>query len=128
MATITCRACGEQERRMKNALFCYKCSSRHYDDMYAANSAIKPHIKSGTIKRASECTCVDCGKPAKDNDHRDYLKPLEVEPVCRSCNVKRGAAFNSVYRPPGESVETVEKLIAVLGSRRKSRKAKAEAA
>ena len=103
---------------MSNARFCAKCSRRHYDEMYAANSAIKPYIKKGLIKRASECLCVDCGKQAKDNDHRDYLKPLEVEPVCRSCNVKRGPAFNSVYRPAGEPQEAFRKLIAVLAKRK----------
>jgi len=26
-------------------------------------------------------------------DHRDYFKLLEVEPVCRGCNRRRGQAF-----------------------------------
>lgn len=35
--------------------------------------------------------CVDCKKRrAVHWEHRDYNKPLEVEPVCRSCNYKRG--------------------------------------
>lgn len=36
--------------------------------------------------------CIDCAEPAADYDHRDYDKPLEVEPVCRRCNQKRGPA------------------------------------
>ena len=36
--------------------------------------------------------CVDCGKPAHSYDHRDYEKPLDVEPVCRSCNRRRPRA------------------------------------
>jgi len=38
--------------------------------------------------------CVDCGKPAHSYDHRDYLKPLDVDPVCRKCNAERGSAIN----------------------------------
>ena len=29
---------------------------------------------------------------AYDYDHRDYSKPLEVDPVCRRCNQMRGPA------------------------------------
>lgn len=36
--------------------------------------------------------CSDCDKPAKQYDHRDYSRALDVEPVCRSCNVRRGTA------------------------------------
>lgn len=34
--------------------------------------------------------CWDCGRMASCWDHRDYTKPLEVEPLCRSCNRRRG--------------------------------------
>ncbi len=37
--------------------------------------------------------CVDCGRRASAHDHRDYGKPLEVDPVCGSCNYKRGSAI-----------------------------------
>ena len=50
--------------------------------------------KHGRIKPITESTkCVDCGKPAEMYDHRDYYKPLEVNPVCRTCNTKRGPAY-----------------------------------
>lgn len=50
--------------------------------------------KEGLIKPITKKTkCVDCGAPATMYDHRNYYKPLEVEPVCRSCNGKRGQAF-----------------------------------
>lgn len=39
--------------------------------------------------------CTDCPKPATDYDHRDYDKPLSVEPVCHGCNIKRGPAKNA---------------------------------
>jgi len=38
--------------------------------------------------------CVDCGKPARVYDHRDYAHPLDVDPVCKRCNQKRGPASN----------------------------------
>jgi hypothetical protein len=37
--------------------------------------------------------CVDCGAPAVFYDHRDYDKPFDVVPVCRSCNIRRGTAM-----------------------------------
>lgn len=37
-------------------------------------------------------TCVDCGKRAFYYDHRYYSRPLDVVPVCRGCNIKRGPA------------------------------------
>jgi hypothetical protein len=58
-----------------------------------AHEAIKNQIRSGAMRPARECSCVDCGKPATDYDHRDYNKPLEVEPTCRSCNLLRGPAL-----------------------------------
>jgi hypothetical protein len=36
--------------------------------------------------------CVDCADPASKYDHRDYGRPLDVEPVCQKCNHKRGPA------------------------------------
>jgi hypothetical protein len=40
--------------------------------------------------------CVDCERPATIYEHRDYSKPLDVEPVCHLCNVRRGPALWSV--------------------------------
>ena len=54
---------------------------------------VKKAVKNGDLPPVSELKCVDCGKPAKHYDHRDYGKPLEVEPVCVSCNCKRGPAI-----------------------------------
>lgn len=51
-------------------------------------------IKKGEIpKLDGKIKCTDCGKPATCYDHRNYYKPLEVEPVCKSCNNKHGAAY-----------------------------------
>lgn len=44
-----------------------------------------PNLKATVIE------CVDCKvQRATVYDHRDYSKPLEVDPVCNRCNLKRG--------------------------------------
>lgn len=42
----------------------------------------------------SYINCSDCKSRATVYDHRDYNKPLEVEPVCRGCNYQRGKAVH----------------------------------
>lgn len=65
----------------------------HSEVAKAVRKGLLPKL-DGTIK------CVDCGKPAHNYEHRDYAKPLDVSPVCRSCNHKRGPAKNkgNVYK------------------------------
>jgi len=45
-----------------------------------------PRLTNGNVR------CVDCQKKAQHYDHRDYTKPLTVEPVCQGCNFRRGLA------------------------------------
>lgn len=78
---------------------CFPCKAQHYDEGRFASAEVTKAIVRGDITRAREHTCVDCGGEARDWDHRDYTQPLAIEPVCRSCNLKRGKAFDSVYRP-----------------------------
>ena len=52
--------------------------------------------------------CVDCGQPAEVYDHRDYRKPLTVDPVCRSCDQIRGEALPLIRR----SSQTGRRLVA----------------
>ena len=42
-------------------------------------------------------TCVDCGQRAFHYDHRYYSRPLDVVPVCRTCNHLRGPARDLAY-------------------------------
>ncbi len=60
-----------------------------------AKWTIRDLIKKGRLLSLSKnyILCIDCGSRATDYDHRDYNKPLEVEPVCQSCNLKRGRAI-----------------------------------
>ena len=57
-----------------------------------AMSVVGMAVKRGDIKKAKEYKCVDCGRGGQVYDHRDYDKPLAIEPVCRSCNILRGSA------------------------------------
>lgn len=85
-----CVVCG-QPARTANAKFCENCfvGSRPSSIEYAVARA----VRQGLLKPIRECICVDCGKPAQHYDHRDYNKPLEVEPVCVACNHARGHAI-----------------------------------
>lgn len=62
-----------------------------------AHKYVRKAIKDGYLARVSELLCVDCGAPAKVYDHRDYNRPLDVEPVCNGCNIKRGPAIPFVH-------------------------------
>ena len=60
-----------------------------------AHAAVGKAVKAGMLPRLDgSIPCVDCGTPAANYDHRDYLKPLDVQPVCRSCNCRRGRGLN----------------------------------
>lgn len=59
-----------------------------------AIQAVNHAIKNGILPHPSSLNCADCSKPATGYDHRDYTKPLEVAPVCHSCNSERGHAIN----------------------------------
>jgi hypothetical protein len=48
--------------------------------------------RNAILEHPSEHLCVDCGNRAAVYDHRNYGRPLDVVPVCRPCNAKRGKA------------------------------------
>jgi hypothetical protein len=57
-----------------------------------AANAVSRAVRIGDLRPARELSCVDCGVQAFCYDHRDYSKPLDVEPVCKRCDCLRGAA------------------------------------
>lgn len=59
-----------------------------------AISRVNEAIRTGKLKKLSQenVECVDCGGRALNYEHRDYSKPLDVEPVCVKCNKERGKA------------------------------------
>jgi hypothetical protein len=66
--------------------------SRRHKITKPAHVAVARAIRHGELPHPSTLKCVDCGSPAQVYDHRDYDKPLQVEPVCRGCNCRRGPA------------------------------------
>ena len=44
----------------------------------------------GIVKPARGQICVDCGRAATVLEHRHSLRPLDVEPTCHRCNLRRG--------------------------------------
>lgn len=71
-----------------------------------ASSKVQNAIAHGLLPRvrrsgeSAPVRCVDCGLKAQHYDHRDYLEPLVVEPVCGSCNHRRGFASDTFSKHP----------------------------
>lgn len=64
-----------------------------------AHARVKKAIERGKLPRLDgSILCKDCGVPAQVYDHREYAKPLQVDPVCRRCNRRRGPAIDA-YAP-----------------------------
>jgi hypothetical protein len=90
-----------------------------------ARAAVGKAIRDGKLPRLDgSVPCMDCGKPAKDYDHREYARPLDVEPVCRSCNLNRGPASDvahlcyhySPYLSPRQPPQRFRALLSRLGA------------
>jgi hypothetical protein len=63
-----------------------------------ARLAVARAISAGKLPRLDGAIlCVDCGKPATEYDHREYARPLDVQPVCHSCNLRRGPASDIAH-------------------------------
>lgn len=90
-----CRLCRKRKLINNPGDTCQSCRERWLKLLQSAGSAVSAAVGKGFLSPASDHACVDCGRPAKEYDHRDYLKPLKVEPVCRTCNKKRGYAINT---------------------------------
>jgi hypothetical protein len=92
----TCSQCGRGYSRHCNSKTSLCCNCTHdaqyeaYKPIRRASAKIQQAIKSGKLLRPIFYHCADCGRQASEYDHRDYSKPLEVEPVCHPCNLRRG--------------------------------------
>ena len=71
---------------------CGPCGTLVVQVQWKAANAVASATRRGDLPKVKELACVDCGKPAQCWDHRDYDKPLDVEPTCRGCNKRRGPA------------------------------------
>lgn len=114
----TCLECGTDiTHRDLRALRCFPCAeSRNrasmrkwhengpYNDNQKARAITHYAVKVGFLPHPENFKCTDCTfRPAKCYDHRDYRKPLEVEPVCIPCNSSRGRG-EPLYAPYVEAV------------------------
>lgn len=84
---------------------CGDCSSRRYfhsrylSGAQFAQGRVAKARREGVLADPRAFPCTDCQGDATEYDHRDYNKPLEVEPVCRGCNVRRGRAIPKQWSP-----------------------------
>jgi hypothetical protein len=106
LANFVCQVCEEEETVTGGTSYfvCSKCKpADHYTRgaQYQAHKAVARARRLGQLPDPATLDCVDCGGYAIEYDHRDYSKPLEVQPVCRRCNLKRGPAIGSpAYKAP----------------------------
>jgi DNA-directed RNA polymerase subunit RPC12/RpoP len=75
--------------------YCGPCRRYAMPIKAAAVRAVRSAIVRGDLPSLKNLACVDCGKPAQAYDHRSYEaeKLLDVQPVCRKCNFRRGPAI-----------------------------------
>ena len=91
IADRECLKCGGDNSRSSGP-YCIDCRNQRQAEMASirsrASSAVTAAVRRGALRnlRADHIPCVECGKRATTYDHRDYSKPLEVDPVCRRCN------------------------------------------
>lgn len=86
VACVERPVCGEGPR----AIYCEACVWLNWKFRERVMREVQRAIRLHELPPVSRFLCVDCGKPAVDYDHRDYLAPLAVEPLCRGCNLRRG--------------------------------------
>jgi|SRR5208283_4782775 len=77
----------------------------YYTAAIRAATAVAKAVRNGKLPNLKKevVKCSDCDSRAVQYDHRDYNQPLKVDPVCRSCNGRRGKAK---FEVPAGFVET----------------------
>lgn len=105
LARFKCGACGTVElvRGGSNHFRCTPCRAagvrggraaipRDFGQA-AALHAVGAAIRDGRLTHPRLLRCTDCAGPAVEYEHRDYNRPLHVDPICRRCNLLRGPAI-----------------------------------
>lgn len=99
-----CECCGVADLtgRHVRAKYCLDCRNEGQIGIgrIKALRTVNEAVRRGDLARPDTFKCVDCGEQAACWEHRDYSRPLDVEPVCRACNHKRGPAANNLHIPP----------------------------
>lgn len=103
LSKFVCKSCGESEfvTGGTTEFMCDRCKPANHHTrtpQYHAHLAVARARRVGSLKNPRDCMCTDCGCQAIEYDHRDYSKPLQVDAVCRRCNLKRGPAIDSPAR------------------------------
>lgn len=91
-----CRARWVRERRLREPDRWYE--QRRGQPIWRAKVIVMNAIGSGKLARAKTRECVDCGSQASVYYHADYLKPLDIVPVCWGCFYRRPKGANSTER------------------------------
>lgn len=87
-----CPCCGVTKLHHGGVRYCWDCYDKVKSLLWAAIVAVRKARRNGVLPDPHTQVCADCGKPAFCYDHRDYSRPLDVAPVCRSCNWHRWPA------------------------------------
>lgn len=94
MINSSCAICGNEFiEELQWRVYCNECRKL----VLRLQTHVSRQMKMYKIPPASSHKCVDCGLQANAYDHRYYSLPLEVEPVCTRCNIKRGPAVDLVH-------------------------------
>lgn len=91
-----CHECGRPFIGYTTQIRCTACRPAFRRAQTNALSKVRYAVRRGRLASLAEggVACTDCNQyPANHYDHRDYNKPLSVDPVCSGCNTKRGPAI-----------------------------------
>ena len=122
-----CKLCGTVERspgagQWFRCTSCKTAGATHRE--MTPQGLVARAVREGVLAHPASFPCVDCGGAATEYEHRDYNKPLEVEPTCRSCNLRRGpaipkrGAFDEIVARGGAPYclrTNAEKLLVTMG-------------
>lgn len=95
--SVICGVCGAKfKAKRAHASVCPDCVTPITRVRSRAYIAVNAAMYRGEIPFPHTLKCVDCGATDETRqiqyDHRRYSKPLDVDPVCGGCNLRRGHA------------------------------------
>ncbi len=95
---MVCVLCGETFSGFAQSESCKECARYAWRMQQRTSAKVANAVRKNQLPHPKTQKCADCGKPATGYDHRLYCKPLEVDPICHSCNRVRGPALD-LYAP-----------------------------
>lgn len=114
--SVDCRYCGRTwtpTRVMWNSYSCFRCGERVHDIQRKASLIVRKAVIKGLLPHVKTLLCVDCGAQATEWEHRDYTKPLDVEPTCRRCNRLRGPGFIPGMTSPPQAYQKIPESVLI---------------